>query len=639
MRSETWALEPDALPEFAHCHRLLVEQCPLGIFVVEHGVISFVNTSACRLLGASHPGQLLSRSVLDFLHPEGHVGAEVRMRRLLCGEVVQHDKHRERLVRLDGCAFEADIRCGRLPLEGRQAIQIMFEDVTQRAHDEEALQRSEALLRLSQAVAHVGSWEWDFATQQVQWSEEMYRIFEQDAATFDPTPDNVNALFHPEDRTEVPAAIRHAMETGMTTDRDYRLLMPDGRVKLIWFMGHAIRDELGRPFRMYGITLDVTERRALERRLLDAQKLESVGSLAGGVAHDFNNMLTAVLGHVEQLENDSNLSVRSLQHLGSIRLAAERSADLTRQLLAFARRQIIEPRRVDLNAVVQETCKLLDRSLGERMRIELDLAGEPLVIEVDPGQITRVIINLAVNGRDAMDGCGVLTIRTRRLSRPAGQDHAELAVEDTGIGLSHEQRAHLFEPYFTTKEVGRGTGLGLATCYGVVKQNRGEIDVTSAPGQGTTFFVRLPLVLGAPDSRPPAPPAGNLGGDERILVVEDESSLRAIARDILGTAGYRVTVVEDGLAALALLGDEAGTTIPFDLLVTDVVMPRLGGPELVQRLRARGVQTPVLFLSGYPLRESLPAGMRPLAKPFAPRQLLQEVRRTLDEESVHGAAS
>jgi signal transduction histidine kinase len=382
--------------------------------------------------------------------------------------------------------------------------------------------------------------------------------------------------------------------------------------------------------------------RKSEEQLRHAQKLDAIGRLAGGVAHDFNNIITAILGYCELMRQDFARDDPRRGDLDEINAAAERAATLTRQLLAFSRRQVLELQPLHLNDVVAEMDKMLRRLIGE----DVDLVIRPDAslgwVRADAGQIEQVIMNLVVNARDAMPGGGALTIETANvtLGEHAGTDpevvpgpHVMLAVSDTGTGMDAETRARLFEPFFTTKAPGRGTGLGLATVYGIVRQSGGSLYVYSEPGRGTSFKIYLPEIA-PPSSRRTraAQQPARLHGDETVLLVEDEASVRDLARKVLEGHGYTVLEADRGAAAL-LLSDAHATAI--DVLVTDVVMPEMSGRELAQHLAARRPKTRVLFMSGFTddavVRHGvLEADVAYLQKPFTPEGLLKRVRAVLD---------
>ena len=403
-----------------------------------------------------------------------------------------------------------------------------------------------------------------------------------------------------------------------------------------------MKDQDGRPTGMVGIAADISERVELENRLLQAQKLGAVGQLAGGVAHDFNNLLTIIMGF-------TNLTISelpagdSLSRLQEVQRAAGRAADLTRQLLAFSRRQIADPKILSLNDVVLNMDRLLRRLVSED--IEFVVVGAPnlAMVKADPGQMEQVLANLTVNARDAMSSGGKLTIETSNvaLDEDFARSHPELtpgeyvtlSVRDTGTGMTQETMARAFEPFFTTKRVGQGTGLGLSICYGIVAHNDGHITIDSELGRGTIVRIYLPSV-GAQASVAPSDCPGYLPpGHETVLLVEDEPMVRSVAAETLRGQGYTVLEAPNGLDALNLVmehGDE-----PIDLLLTDMVMPLLGGTALVARLNKAHFGAKVLYTSGYSEESSvdsdvLKTGADFLQKPFTPATLAQKVRAVLD---------
>jgi PAS domain S-box-containing protein len=406
----------------------------------------------------------------------------------------------------------------------------------------------------------------------------------------------------------------------------------------------------GAPGRIVAFIRDITERKRTEAQLRQAQKLESVGRLAGGVAHDFNNLLTVVLSCATALKEDAVAGrPASLEEVDEVHAAGIRARDLTRQLLAFARKQVIAPVRLDLNEVVRASVALLRRVLGEDVELSVETAAGLWPVRGDVGQLEQVLVNLAVNARDAMPDGGRLAISTSNATlardepgdggRRAGQ-WVQLTVADAGTGLSPEARAHLFEPFFTTKPVGKGTGLGLATVYGIVQQNGGHLSVESEAGRGTSVRVCLPRDLdGAHDDAPAAPgatrpeaPQAAPGCAETILVVEDDAQVRHVTVRTLVRAGYRVLEAGGGAAALAASRQERGR---IHLVVSDVVMPGQSGPEVADALTRERAGLKVLFVSGHAEevvthRGVLEPGVNLLPKPFTPEALLARVRRTLD---------
>ena len=386
---------------------------------------------------------------------------------------------------------------------------------------------------------------------------------------------------------------------------------------------------------------DVTERRKLEEHMRQIQRLEAVGRLAGGIAHDFNNLLTIIMGSAALLTEELPKHGLAWRQAAETQAAATRAAALTSQLLAFSRRQLLRPTRVDLAATLREMTPTLERLVGDQITLSVTTPDGVPAVRVDQHQFGQVIVNLVANARDAMRDGGTLTIETRRVDLDAGYaahhvgvtpgPYVMLAVSDTGMGMDAATQKRIFEPFFTTKETGKGTGLGLSTVYGIVKQSGGNVWVYSEPARGTTFKVYVPV---APPNARPGPTAGReqlVRGEGQLLLVEDEPGVRAIALQILQRCGYQVTVACDGVDALVKCQRE---TAQFDLVITDVVMPRMTGGELVSRLRAHRPELRVLYTSGYTedavVHHGVAAGAHFLAKPFTPSALARKVREVLE---------
>jgi PAS domain S-box-containing protein len=401
----------------------------------------------------------------------------------------------------------------------------------------------------------------------------------------------------------------------------------------------------GRLIGILGIGRDVTERVQLEQQLRQAQKMEAVGRLAGGIAHDFNNILTAITGYADLLLEDLRPTDSRHQDVAEIRKAADRAAGLTRQLLAFSRQQVLQPSVIDVKTLVGDLEKMLGRLLGEDVELGTRLAPDTGRVKADAGQLEQVLMNLAVNARDAMPDGGKLTLETSNvdLSEEYAADHyparpgpyVMIAVTDSGTGMSEETQAHMFEPFFTTKEKGKGTGLGLATVYGIIKQSGGFIWVYSELGHGTTFKIYLPRVGESADlAKGPAPARARAArGSETVLLAEDEAPVRAVARQVLERQGYTVLEAPSAEAALDIATRYSGA---IHLLLTDVIMPGLSGRELATRLADLRPEARVIFMSGYTddavtRHGVLEPGLAYLQKPFTPDALGQKVREVLDQ--------
>jgi PAS domain S-box-containing protein len=387
---------------------------------------------------------------------------------------------------------------------------------------------------------------------------------------------------------------------------------------------------------------NITERRKLEEQLRQSQKMEAVGLLAGGIAHDFNNLLMVINGYAELLQNRIDEKSPLRVNVDEIRHAGDRAASLTRQLLAFSRRQVLQPKVLDLNGVISHLGTMLQRLIGEDLELRMLLRQDLGTVLADPGQIEQVLLNLVVNARDAMSTGGKLILETDNVvldetfakEHPAvvPGPHVLLAVSDTGAGIPGEIRERIFEPFFSTKERGKGTGLGLSTVYGIIKQSNGYISVWSEVGKGTTFKIYLPRVEGEDQALSSASPAASLQGDETVLVVEDESAVQVVIERVLSGNGYRVLLACEGSEALRVSGEHEGT---IDLLITDVVMPGMGGREVASRLETSRPGLRVLFMSGYTddaisHRGILETGLKFLQKPFTTDALLRKVREALE---------
>jgi len=442
----------------------------------------------------------------------------------------------------------------------------------------------------------------------------------------------------PDDLQAMDEAFQRARQTLESVSLDFRIREPGDHVRWLRAIATATPDRAAGWVTWNGVIVEITERKRLEEELLQSQKMESLGRLAGGVAHDFNNLLTVIRGYADVLSGEFSESDPRLTEVREIRRAADRATALTRQLLTISRRQVLLPREVDLNALVQEMDRMLRRVLGENIHIVTIPGAELGLVRADPGQLEQVVLNLAVNARDAMPGGGTLTIETAHLTIVPGRDlpgtrgvspgdYVVLRVGDSGVGISREVQTKIFEPFFTTKPVGEGTGLGLSTVYGIVQQSNGVVTVESEPGSGTSFRIFLPRLSRKEGVRPEVPPARPAppAGDRRatILLVEDDDSVRQLTRRILEQLGFLVREARNGAEALTMI--DIGTR-RVDAVVSDVVMPGMGGRELIGRLRVRRPELPVLFLSGYTkdeLSEEIQAYSNQsfLQKPYSPDAL------------------
>ena len=534
-------------------------------------------------------------------------------------------------------------RLARLGVSVRTALHIKAER-DEKHRIAEALRESEARFRqMAEAIPDV-FWLSDPETRQMLYVSPAYeRIWGRSCESLYAAPRSFSESIHPEDRQQVEEALQSNREKGGRLELDYRIIRPDSTIRWIRVSGFPVHGPDGTLHRVAGVARDITHQRDLEARLLQSQKMEAVGRLAGGVAHDFNNILTVINGYGESLLHTLPAQDSRREMVDEICGAGRRAAALTRQLLAFSRKQIMDVRLIDLNTILRDMEGMLRRLLGERVDLKLSLAADLGRVRADHSQIEQVVMNLAVNARDAMPEGGQLRVSTRTVhatdplvaSIPnvgAQADFVMLSVQDTGMGMSAEVQAHIYEPFFTTKPEGKGTGLGLATCFGIVQQSGGHIAVESTVNVGTTFRVFLPLCPAGVVEPVPAPSNHAPQGSETILLVEDNDAVLALTAKILRSKGYEVLEASDGDEGLKLADARGGR---LDLLLTDAIMPRMSGNELVERVRRQWPHMRALICSGY-VREDLsedPAflkGLAFLSKPYTSVELLQKVRAVLD---------
>jgi len=747
------------------------------------GAIADANPAAARFYGWSR-GELRRLNIDDInTLPRAEVARNL--------ELAQKDplepfvfQHR----RADGSVRDVEVFSGSIQADGRELLYSIVHDVSRRRQAERAARRHLAMLKRTEEIASVGSWEWEVATDRVTWSDELFRIFGLEPAPEAPPFAEHQAFYLPGDHERLLAAVERCLADGTPYSLELRFRRADGEVRTSTVRGVAERDAAGRIHRLvgslhditerkqaeaahreslellenlarqvpgviyqfrkdpdgtlafpyaspgmdlifelspedvrvdasavfarihpddlqpvnqaidasaqtlgtfqaefrvalpaqgtrwrwsqaepqrledgvvlwHGVILDVTDRKLAEleqenlrEQLVQAQKLESVGRLAGGVAHDFNNMLNVIMGHAELALGSVPADGDPLRdHLQEIITSAERSAGLTRQLLAFARKQVATPRRLDLDETVTSMLRMLGRLIGEDIELVWKPSRRPTPVFIDPAQVDQVLANLCVNARDAIgERHGVISIETGRSTFDAQYcathrgflpgEYVLLAVSDDGCGMDRQTLASIFEPFFTTKEQGKGTGLGLATVYGIVKQNGGFINVYSEPGQGSTFRIYLPCQPASEhedtglDDR--AAPAVAARGTETVLIVEDEAAILDLTRSILERMGYDVLTAASPGEALAIAADHPGT---IDLLITDVVMPEMNGRDLARRVHGHHPDLRPLFMSGYTSdviahQGVLDEGVDFLQKPFSATSLAAKVREVLDRD-------
>jgi len=564
------------------------------------------------------------------VHPEDLPGAVERVGQYLSGALDRYEIE-FRMAHKDGGYRDILARGHKvLDSQGQPARLVgTHVDLTERKRTEEALRLSEQMLQRTQAIANVAGWTYLIEPERLVTTPDGEQLLDRGRA---PAFENI----HPEDLPGMEAAWQAAL-LGEELEIEYRLLHG---AEVTWVFARATTelDGDGSPLRVTGVVQDITARRRLEEQFQRSQKMEAIGQLAGGLAHDYNNLTTIINGSAELLLSDWPEECCK-EDLLAILEAGDRAATLTRQLLAFGRKQLLRPQPLDLNQVVQNFRRMVDRVIREDIALMTSSQPEVWTVQADLGQVEQVLLNLVINARDAMPTGGVLTLTTRNHTLPAGAnldcaagEYVELSVTDTGIGMSEEVKEKIFQPFFTTKEIGQGSGLGLSTVYGIVHQSGGRVQVASQPGKGSTFSVFFPAVAGA-RSVPQSPSLDTARGEARgtILLVEDEAGVRRVTKRFLERQGYAVL---DACCAEEALERVAGCGCAVHLLLTDVIMPgRLSGPELAARLQAQIQGLKVLYMSGYAgdslSQNGILEGDQFLPKPFTARTLLDKVNLAL----------
>ncbi len=613
------------------------------------GVLVDVNEAACEALDYTRE-ELLRMRVHD-VDPGSASGETVPLAEIVGSlqprrPVTVETFHRRR----DGATFPVEVRVGRLELGGEPFVLGLARDITDRKRAEEALRESEQRMELALLGGDLATWDWNVVTGEVLLNERWARMLGYEVDELEPSVDMWQRLLCPDDRAMVMEALEaHLRGETESYEVECRLRHKSGEWVWVLDKGRVIRRaDDGAPLRACGTHLDITarkrqeeERERLESQLRQAQRMEAVGQLAGGVAHDFNNLLQAILGYGDMALDEIEEGSPAGEHVAEILKAGSRAAALVSQLLAFSRRQVLRMEDLDLNEVIADVMKMLRRVIGEHVTIEFTPGYALGGVRADRGQLEQILVNLCVNARDAMPSGGRLGIsasnvaigeefrETHAWAEPG--DYVLLTVTDTGCGMDQATLASAFEPFFTTKDVGQGTGLGLSTVYGLVKQHGGMVHAYSEVGLGTTMKVYLPRVEAesAQQSMAERPVAG---GTETILLAEDDETVRRLSSAILQTAGYNVLTATDGEEALRVFAERLDDV---DLVVLDVMMPKLGGRAVLERMRESRPGLRAVFASGYSM-SAIPPGLVlgedvPLVqKPATRNDLLRAVRKALD---------
>jgi two-component system cell cycle sensor histidine kinase/response regulator CckA len=632
----------DSLRESEERYRQIVEISPDAFFVHCDQKIVLVNTAGMNLLGAKNKNQLLGKKVIDFIHPDDQSSAQVRW------EKVYREKKaipfiKQKLLRLDKKEIIVELSTSPFIFQGKQALQILARDITERESAEVKL------ARLASVVEQASE---SIVITNIQGKIEYANpAFEKTTGFIvkDVLGKNPNILKSGKQDNKFYQQLWETITTGETWNGTFINKKKNGALFYEDAVIFSIKDNSGQIINYAAVKRDITNEKKLEQQLFQSQKMESIGLLAGNIAHDFNNILTAINGYAElvltEMPPDSSLHGK----VTGILKAGRTAGNLTRQLLAFSRKQIIEPKTININEIIAELDKMLHRLIGEDIKMDTILPEHTGAIKADPAQIEQILINLVVNARDAINQNSAspankrITIETSNVylddnyvSKHLGSmvgPHVILSVSDTGIGMNEETKRKIYEPFFTTKESGKGTGLGLATVYGIVKQNNGCIYTYSEPRHGTNFKIYWPISHDPQLKEYKKEDMRELiGGSEKVLVVEDDVDVRNITCTALDSLGYRTLNAENGLDALNKV---QGVMFDIDLIITDVIMPEMGGKELAQKLKQIIPHIKTIFSSGYTddhIVHSgiLDEGVNFLHKPYSIQSLAKKVRSVLD---------
>jgi signal transduction histidine kinase/response regulator of citrate/malate metabolism len=543
------------------------------------------------------------------------------------------------LDRLELCARVRNMLRLKASEKDRDARLVLVRDLQRRTRE---LREIEVRIAYAFRVARMGVWEFDLSTKRLAWSEALPALFNVAEHEVPASLAGLLSMVHPDDRHLVEDALALVGREGTGFEFEFRALWPDGSAHWMASQARVLCDESDRPTRLLGLTMDVGARKSLEVQFRQSQKMEAVGHLAGGVAHDFNNLVTIILGYTGLVVQSMTSDDPRRADLNEVTNAGQRAAALARQLLAFSRTQTPQPTTIDLNALVGGVHKMLGRLLAEDITLTLALARNVGAVRADRGQIEQVLMNLMLNARDAMPLGGRLVVETANAdietsmpqdsTIPAGS-YVLLSVRDSGIGMNEETKARVFEPFFSTKAEGRGTGLGLSTALGIVRQSGGYLRVTSELGQGSTFSVYLPRISADRTPEPVVADGPALAvGTETLLIVEDDEAVRGLMRTTLERAGYNILEAASGRRAEALFEKRGGLV---DLLVTDVVLPGASGPTLFRRLTQTRPGLRVLYVSGHAddavvAHDHVDPYVELMHKPFTADALARKVRDVLD---------
>jgi hypothetical protein len=624
-------------------YRKMLALSPDALYVQVDGVITFVNAAFCELMGAAEASQLVGREALGITHPNFRDLAPEE-RGLL------RDRHSVpcvelEYVRLDGSSVPVEVASVAFEFRGHREVQVIARDISARLSAVAALRESEERFKfVARAVSDV-VWDWNLATDTLWWNDGFLATFGFASGDVDSSAQSWKGRIHPDDRVRVVSGIHQAIETAKESwNAEYRFQRKDGTYAYVHDRGYILRDKTGKGIRMVGGMHDLTEKRRMEEQHLRSQRMESIGTLAGGIAHDLNNVLAPIMMAIELLKQGDSNEARKNKILETIYVSCRRGADLVRQVLSFARGVEHQQVALRLSSLVDELLGVIVQTFPRNIRIKTKIADDLWPVTGDPSQLHQVLLNLAVNARDSMPKGGKLTIAASNATIDAQfaatsngafpGTYVLLEVSDSGCGMTPEVRDRIFEPFFTTKEVGKGTGLGLSTVHTVVKNHGGFLNVDSEVGDGTAFKIYLPAdrSIVAAESSGPVPTEMPRGRDELVLVVDDEPTILEITRQTLELFGYRVITAANGAEAVSIYAKQP---LAISLVITDMMMPIMDGTATIHVLGCINPCVRIIAASGLELAENAAkaysAGVRDfLQKPYSAETLLRMVRKVIE---------
>jgi PAS domain S-box-containing protein len=624
-------------------YRKMLTHSPDALFVHVDGLLTFVNGAFCQMIGASDPSELIGLPVARILHPA------YGLLMLGQGSMLPGDQSSTpfeiRFIRLDGSTLEVEASSLAFDLKGHREVQVIARDISARKLAERALRNSEERFKYAASAVSDVVWDWNLLTDTLWWNDGFLSTFGFVAGEVDTSAGFWTGRIHPDERERVVSGIRDAIEANKDSwSAEYRFQRKDGTYAFVHDRGYILRDGAGKGIRMVGGMRDLTEKKKMEEQYLRSQRMESIGTLAGGIAHDLNNVLAPIMMAIELLKHEDGGEARRTKILETIYSSCRRGADLVRQVLAFARGLDHQRVAIRLRMLIDELAGIIKQTFPRNIRITTVIPDDLWPVTGDPSQFHQVLLNLAVNARDAMTHGGSLVFKASNITIDAqfaatsqeatAGTYVLLEVSDTGCGIPPEVRDRIFEPFYTTKEVGKGTGLGLATVHTVVKNHGGFLTLESEVGEGSTFKIYLPadVAIRSSESVHPLQTALPRGKNELILVIDDEYSILEITQHTLEAFGYRVIVASNGAEAVALYAKQAKE---IALVVTDMMMPIMDGVATIYVLVCINPAVRIIAASGLELADNMvkanTAGVRDfLQKPYTAETLVRRVREVID---------